>query len=135
MRAKATLSDAIGYFAEFERCHTFLVRLRWPDEQVRCPQCGSEKVCYLAGNRVWKCYGAHPKPRFSLKTGTIFEDSPLGLEKWLPVVWMVVNSADQVSSRELHHAIGVTQKTAWFMLFRIRLAMRTKAFHRIRKSK
>ena len=99
-----------------------MVDLRWADGKVKCPECGSEKVCYLAKNRLWKCYATHPKPRFTLKTGTIFEDSPIALEKWLPAVWMLLNCKNGISSWELHRAIGVTQKTAWFMLHRIRLA-------------
>jgi transposase-like protein len=123
MNEHATLRDAIIYFAEYDHCHEFMVNLRWPDAKVKCPVCGSEKVCYLAKNRVWKCYATHPKPRFTLKTGTIFEDSPLGLEKWLPAVWMLLNCKNGISSWELSRALGVTQKTAWFMLHRIRLAM------------
>src|SRR5258708_15206546 len=101
--------------------------IRWPDGKVKCPHCGSEKVAYLAKARIWKCYGAHAKPRFSLKTGTIFEDSPLSLEKWLPVMWMLANCKNGVSSWEIHRAIKVTQKTAWFMLQRGRLAMQGQA--------
>jgi transposase-like protein len=108
-----------------------MVNLRWPDGKVACPVCGSEKACYLAKNRVWKCYAAHPKPRFTLKTGTIFEDSPIPLEKWLPAVWMILNCKNGVSSWELHSAIGVTQKTAWFMVHRIRLAMQDKTFNKL----
>src|ERR1035441_7724104 len=86
MSAHATLRDAVIYFAEFENCRSFMMELRWPDGVVKCPQCGSEKTCYLAKNRLWKCYNKHAKPRFTLKTGTIFEDSPIPLEKWLPAV-------------------------------------------------
>src|SRR5258708_18633373 len=100
--------------------------IRWPDGKVKCPHCGSEKVAYLAKAGIWKCYGAHANPRLSLKTGTIFEDSPLSLEKWLPVMWMLVNCKNGVSSWEIHRAIKVTQKTAWFMLQRGRLAMQGK---------
>jgi transposase-like protein len=100
-----------------------MVQLRWPDGVVKCPRCGSDHVIYLAKPRVWKCYGKHDSPKFSLKTGTVFEDSPLGLDKWLPAVWMIVNDKNGISSWELHRALGVTQKTAWFMLHRIRLAM------------
>ena len=77
MSAHASLRDAILYFSEFDNCHQFMMELRWSDGKVKCPECGSEKVCYLAKNRVWKCYATHPKPRFTLKTGTIFEDSPI----------------------------------------------------------
>jgi hypothetical protein len=118
-----TLQDAIRHFAEFENCRTFMTELRWPDGEVKCPTCGSKRVAWLATARLFKCYEKHPRPKFSLKTGTIFEDSPLGLDKWLAAVWMVVNCKNGVSSYELHRDLGVTQKTAWFMLHRIRLAM------------
>jgi transposase-like protein len=131
MSEHATLRDAILYFADFEHCRQFMVELRWPDGKVKCPQCGSDKVCYLAKNRVWKCYAIHPKPRFTLKTGTIFEDSPIPLEKWLPAVWMLLNCKNGISSWELHRAIGVSQKTAWFMLHRIRLAAQSKTFNKL----
>jgi transposase-like protein len=131
MSEHATLRDAILYFAEFEHCKDFMVELRWPNGVVKCPQCGSEKVCYLAKNRVWKCYATHPKPRFTLKTGTIFEDSPIPLEKWLPAVWMLSNDKNGISSWELHRALGVTQKTTWFMLHRIRLAMQSKTYNKL----
>jgi transposase-like protein len=111
------------YFADPEHCHQFMVRLRWPDGKVRCPRCNSEDVSYLPNAKVYKCYGKHPKQKFSLKVGTVFEDSPIGLDKWLPVMWLVVNSKNGISSWEIHRAMGVTQKTAWFMLQRARLAM------------
>jgi len=123
MSDHATLRDAILYFADFEHCKEFMVQLRWPDGVIKCPECGVQKVTWLAKPRVWKCYANHPKPRFSLKTGTTFEDSPIALEKWLPAVWMLLNCKNGISSYELHRGIGVTQKTAWFMLQRIRLAM------------
>jgi transposase-like protein len=100
-----------------------MVDLRWPDGIVLCPRCGSNRVTWLESARQWKCYGKHDHAKFSLKTGTIFEDSPISLDKWLPVVWMVVNCRNGVSSWEIHRAFGITQKTAWFMLHRARLAM------------
>src|SRR5947199_6718730 len=118
-----TLKDAIIHFADFENCKAVMMKLRWPNGVVKCPYCGSEKVTYLAKNRVWKCYTGHDKPKFSLKTGTVFEDSPLGLDKWLPALWLVVNCKSGISSCELARDLGVTQKTAWFMAHRIRLAM------------
>ena len=123
-----TLEDAIRYFADYPRCHDLVVRWRWPDGHVTCPTCGSDKVCYLARNRVWRCYAEHPKPRFSLKTGTVFAESLIGLEKWLPAVWLLLNDTNGVSSRELSRSLGVSQKTAWFMLHRIRLAMKSRKF-------
>src|SRR6185369_11599119 len=96
--------------------------MRWPTG-VRCPRCGSKEVTYLANARVWKCRGKHDAQKFSAKLGTIMEDSPIGLDKWLPAIWLIVNCKNGVSSYEVHRALGVTQKTAWFMLHRIRQAM------------
>ena len=123
MAAPKTLQQAILYFSEYENCRQAMMKYRWPDGKIACPHCGSEKVTYLENARVWKCYADHDRPRFSLKTGTVFEDSPIGLEKWMPVMWMLVNSKNGVSSWEIHRSIGVTQKTAWFMLQRARLAL------------
>jgi len=123
-----TLREAIIHFADFDNCKALMVQLRWPDGVVKCPQCGSEKVTWLAKNRVWKCYGKHDRPKFSLKTGTIFEDSPLGLDKWLPALWLVVNCKNGVSSCETARALGVTQKTAWFMNHRLRYALKDGGF-------
>jgi|ERR1035437_7853353 transposase-like protein len=131
MSDHATLRDAILYFANFENCRQFMIQLRWPDGVVKCPTCGADKVTYLAKRRVWKCYTGHVSPTFSLKTGTIFEDSPIALEKWLPATWMLLNCKNGISSWELHRAIGVTQKTAWFMLQRIRLAAQSKTFNKL----
>jgi transposase-like protein len=123
-----TLQEAMVHFSDYENCYRFMVDLRWADGKVTCPQCDSEKVVYLENAKVWKCYGKHAKAKFSLKTGTIFEDSPIGLEKWIPAVWMLVNCKNGVSSYEIHRALGVTQKTAWFMLHRIRLAVQSGSF-------
>jgi transposase-like protein len=101
-----------------------MVAIRWPDGKVRCPECGSENVAYLQHARLYKCYGKHARPKFSLKVGTVFEDSPIALEKWLPAVWVLVNCKNGISSYELARDLGVTQKSAWFMLHRIRLAMK-----------
>ncbi len=131
MSDHATLRDAIVYFSNFEHCKDFMIAIRWPNGNIKCPVCGAEKICYLAKNRLWKCYVTHPKPRFTLKTGTIFEDSPIALEKWLPAVWMLVNCKNGISSWELHRALGVTQKTAWFMLQRIRLATQDSTFNKL----
>jgi transposase-like protein len=121
--APKTLQEAMVYFSDPQRCHEFMMKLRWPNGKVRCPRCGSLEVSYLPNAGVFKCYEKHPKQKFSLKVGTVFEDSPIGLDKWLPVMWLVVNSKNGVSSWEIHRAMGVTQKTAWFMLQRARLAM------------
>jgi transposase-like protein len=117
-----TLIEAVKYFASPDNCREYLVARRWPNG-VTCPSCGSKAVYFDASRNGWECKTRHPKRKFTLKTGTIFEDSPLGFDKWLPAVWMIANCKNGVSSWELHRAIGVTQKTAWFMLQRIRLAM------------
>ncbi|HUI79652.1 MAG TPA: IS1595 family transposase [Bryobacteraceae bacterium] len=119
----ATLQEAVIHFADFENCKAFMVRLRWPDGKVLCPHCGSDDVAYLPNAKVFKCYEKHARQKFSLKVGTIFEDSPIALEKWLPVMWMLVNAKNGISSWEVHRSIGVTQKSAWFMLQRCRLAL------------
>src|SRR6266852_2096105 len=118
-----TLREAVIYFKDFENCRKFMVELRWPNGVVRCPRCNSGHVVYLEKARVWKCYSKHPSPKFSLKTGTIFEDSPLGLDKWLAALWLVVNCKNGISSCESARDLGVTQKTAWFMNHRLRFAL------------
>ena len=117
-----TLLEAVKHFANPDNCRDYLVARRWPNGMT-CPRCGSSSVYFDSSANRWECNTRHPKRTFSLKTGTIFEDSPVGLDKWLPVVWMVANCKNGVSSYEIHRAIGVTQKTAWFMLQRVRLAM------------
>jgi transposase-like protein len=105
-----------------------MVFVRWPYGTPRCPYCGATKLTWLAKAKVYRCYGDHKRQKFSLKTGTVFEDSPIGLDKWLPALWLLCNSKNGISSYELHRSLGVTQKTAWFMLHRIRLAMETQSF-------
>jgi transposase-like protein len=124
METPKTLLEAIQYFSDAENCRQFMIAVRWADGIVRCPICQSEKVTYLEKAKVYRCYGKHPKQKFSLKVGTVFEDSPIGLEKWLPASWMLSNCKNGISSYELSKALGVTQKSAWFMLHRIRTAMR-----------
>ena len=118
-----TLQQAIIFFADPDNCRRFMIELRWPDGKVRCPNCGSENVRYLPNAHLFKCFEKHARAKFSLKVGTIFEDSPIGLEKWLPAMWLLVNAKNGISSWEVHRALGVTQKTAWFMLQRLRLAL------------
>jgi transposase-like protein len=124
METPDTLQQAILWFADFEHCREFMMELRWPDGKVKCPRCDSEKVFWIAKERAWKCYGKYLQAKFTLKTGTVYEDSPLPLEKWLPATWLLMCCKNGISSYEIHRALGVTQKTAWFMLHRIRLAMR-----------
>ena len=121
-----TLQEAILYFSDYANCHDAMVNLRWPDGVVRCPGCGSRRVTYLANAKVWKCYSGHDRPKFSLKVGTVFEDSPIPLQKWLPALWMLTNGKNGISSYKLGRALGVTQKTSWFMLHRLRLALQAE---------
>ena len=122
-----TLQEAVVYFSNPDNCLSYLVARRWPDGVV-CPTCGRDDVSFLAKQRKWQCKSAHAKRQFTVKVGTIFEDSPLGLDKWLVAVWMITSCKNGASSYEVHRAIGVTQKTAWFMVHRIRLAMQTGSF-------
>ena len=121
-----TLVSAIRYFADPDTALAFMVSMRWPLGTVTCPRCKCEKTSFLKTRRVWKCMGC--AKQFSVKVGTIFEDSPLGLDKWLPAVWVIVNAKNGISSCELARSLGVTQKTAWFMLHRIRLALHDGTF-------
>jgi transposase-like protein len=123
-----TLLDAVRYFSDPDRCLNFMKVIRWPEGMVKCPTCGSEKVAFLANQRRWQCSARHPKRQFSAKVGTIFEDSPLGLDKWLPVVWLLTNCKNGISSYEVARDVDVTQKTAWLMLQRVRLAMQSGSF-------
>ena len=124
METPETLRDAIIHFSNFENCRRYMMMLRWPDCVVKCPRCGSDKNFWIQKERVWKCYGKHDHAKFSLKTGTIFEDSPIALEKWLPTAWLLMTCKNGISSCELARDLKVTQKTAWFMLHRVRLALR-----------
>ena len=124
MKAPKTLRDAIIYFADPANCLDYMVASRWPNGVI-CPTCERKDVTYLATQKKWQCKSAHVKRQFTAKIGTIFEDSPLGLEKWLPAVWLIVNAKNGISSYELARGVGVTQKTAWFMLHRIREAMKS----------
>jgi transposase-like protein len=114
-----TLKQAIEYFADPANCHAYMVEHRWPDGVV-CPRCGSKNVKYSAKYKRWQCGSHHAKRQFTLKTGTIFEDSAIGLDKWLTALWLLVNSKNGISSHEVARSIGVTQKSAWFMLHRLR---------------
>src|SRR3972149_9474630 len=120
-----TLVEAIKFFSDADTCQEFMMAMRWPDGVVTCPNCGRADVRYISTRRLWECKEKHTKRQFSVKVGTIFEDSPISLDKWLATIWMIANAKNGVSSYEIHRAIGVTQKTAWFMLHRIRLAMQS----------
>jgi hypothetical protein len=123
METPKTLIEAIKFFSEHENCRQFMIAIRWADGVVLCPHCGSDKVVYMEKSKLYNCKVMHPKQKFSLKVGTIFEDSPIGLEKWLPAFWLLSNCKNGISSYELGRDLGITQKSAWFMLHRIRTVM------------
>ena len=120
----STLLEAVKTYSDADAALTEAVDSRWP-KGVTCPHCGADGPMFLKTRRIWKC--SKCRKQFSIKAGTVFEDSPIGLDKWLPAVWMIAGAKNGISSWELHRALGVTQKTAWFMLHRIRLAMQHRA--------
>ena len=124
-RAPKTLQEAIVYFADPDTAFATMVRFRWPDGVVKCPTCGTEKVAFIRKRLVWECSEKHAKRQFSVKVGTVMEDSAIKLDKWLVAMWLICNAKNGISSYELSRSIGVTQKSAWFMLHRIRLAMQS----------
>jgi len=123
MEQPKTLLDAITFFSNYENCRKFMIALRWSDGVVLCPRCGSADVLYMEKARLYFCRAKHEKAKFSLKVGTLFEDSPIGLEKWLPAAWLISNCKNGISSYEVSRALGITQKSAWHMLHRLREAM------------
>ena len=117
-----TLQEAIRYFSVWENCCDYLVSRRWPNG-ITCPMCGSKTVYYDNSRKGWECKTRQPKRKFTLKTGSVFEDSAIGLDKWLTTAWMLANCKNGISSHEVARTVGVTQKSAWFMLQRLRLVM------------
>jgi transposase-like protein len=125
-----TLQEAIVYFSDPANCREYLVARRWPNG-VTCPRCTSKDILFLEKYNRWHCRAKHPAPQFTLKTGTIMEDSPIGLDKWMSAMWQIVNCKNGISSYEVHRAIGITQKSAWFMDHRIRLALTMGSFNKL----
>lgn len=121
MKTPESLIEATRMFCNPQKAHDYLTKLRWPEGVIGCPTCGCSENYYLKPQRRWKCKAC--KRQFSVKVGTVFEDSPIGLDKWLIALWLIVNAKNGISSCELARALSVTQKTAWFMLHRIRLAL------------
>jgi transposase-like protein len=126
MKAPDTLQEAIVYFSDPDRAFEYAKKLRWPDGNVVCPRCLKAKHSFIKTRRIWFCYECNKQ--FSLKLGTVFEDSPLGLDKWMTGFWLLVNCKNGVSSMEIHRALGITQKAAWFMLQRLRLSLQDDFF-------
>jgi transposase-like protein len=123
------LIEAIRYFSDPDLAFAFVRQMHWQDGPVLCPRCDHKETSFISTRRIWKCKGC--KKQFSLKVGTIFEDSPLGWDKWLPAIWLIANSKNSMSSHELARSLGVTQKSAWFMLHRIREAMASGTFEKM----
>src|ERR1700680_4358656 len=126
MDAPKTLQEAIIYFSDQNRAFEYVKTFRWPDGKVTCPRCNGEKHSFIKTRKIWFCYAC--QKQFTLKLGTIFEDSPIGLDKGMAAFWMLVNCKNGISSMEVHRALGVTQKTAWFMLQRLRLVLQDDFF-------
>ena len=124
-----SLLEAIRYLSDRDVCLDFIVKLRWPNG-VTCPTCDSTQVHFLAKRKLWVCKNKHARQQFSVKVGTIFEDSPIGLDKWLPAIWLIASAKNGISSYELSRSLLITQKSAWFMLHRIRFAMHRGSFEK-----
>jgi transposase-like protein len=129
-REPETLQEAIIYFSDPANCREYVVKRRWA-KGVTCPRCGSEKVAFMGKYNRWQCAASHDARQFTVKTGTIFEDSPIGLDKWLTAMWLIVNCKNGVSSYEIARDLKLTQKTAWFLDHRIRLAVHSGSFEKL----
>jgi transposase-like protein len=123
-----TLLETIRYFSNPDTCLKFMAELRWPDGPI-CPRCQALDPIFISTRRLWKCRGC--KKQFTIKLGTIMEDSALPLDKWLAAIWLIANAKNGISSYEIHRALGITQKSAWFLLHRVRLAMKTGTFEKL----
>ncbi|MEX0704851.1 MAG: IS1595 family transposase [Planctomycetales bacterium] len=126
METPKTLIEAVRFFSDIDACNQYMAGIKWPDGKIICPHCGGDRIGEIKTRRMLRCKDC--RKQFSYKVGTIFEDSPLGLDKWFVAVWCVTNDKNGISSYELHRALGVTQKSAWHMLHRIRLAMQDGSF-------
>ncbi len=125
-----TLQEAIKYFADPDNALNYVVARRWPNG-VSCPTCGSSEVRFLSTRRLWECKGSHPKKQFSVKVGTIFEDSPIGLDKWLAAMWLLVSCKNGISSYEISRDLGISQKSAWHLMHRVRATVQSGSFGRL----
>jgi len=124
----ASLIEAVRYFTDIDKCNALMVQMKWPSGTIVCPHCQSGRIGKIETRKMLRCKEC--RKQFSYKVNTIFEDSPLGLDKWFVAVWCIANAKNGISSHELGRALKVTQKSAWFMLHRVRLAMQTGTFHK-----
>ncbi|MEO6911944.1 MAG: IS1595 family transposase [Edaphobacter sp.] len=118
------LLEAVRYFSDPQVCIDTVASMRWEDGEPECPKCMSKNILWLANQKRWKCRAKGCAKQFSVKVNTIFEDSPIGLDKWLVAMWLIGNCKNGISSYEVARDLGITQKSAWFMLHRIRVAMK-----------
>lgn len=126
-----TLLQAVAYFASAKVCFEAMLSVKWPDGKITCPKCGCDKIGVITSRSMLQCKAKECRKQFSVKVDTIFEDSPLPLQKWFVTIWCVANAKNGISSLELSRALGVRQPTAWFMLHRVRLAMKTRSFRKM----
>src|SRR6185295_9063241 len=126
-----TLQQAIVYFNDPDNALGFMISLRWPDGKITCPRCQSDAITFISTRRTWQCKNKECKKMFTVKLGTLMEDSPIGLDKWMAAIWMIGASKNGISSYEIHRSLGITQKSAWFLMHRIRLAMQTGTFENL----
>jgi len=131
MSEPTTLIEAVRHFSDLPMCFEYMLTLKWPDGKICCPKCGERNIGRIVTRSMLQCRNKDCRKQFSTKVGTIFEDSPLPLSFWFVAIWCVANDKNGISSCELARAIGITQKSAWFMLHRIRLAMQTKTFRKL----
>jgi transposase-like protein len=131
MEFPRTLQEAIKFFADEDKAFEFMKAIRWPDGKIACPRCGSEEVSFVSTRKLWTCKGCKVKKQFTIRVGTILEDSPIGFDKWICAFWLIANAKNGISSYEIHRALGVTQRTGWFMLQRIRLALQNGSIVKI----
>jgi len=125
-----SLQEAVIHFSNLDVCHDYMVRIKWPNGVVTCPKCGGTNVGEIKSRRMFQCKDKDCRKQFSTKVNTVFEDSPLGLDKWFVAVWCITNAKNGISSCELARALKITQKSSWHLLHRVRLAMQTKSFHK-----
>src|ERR1700693_1484842 len=129
LNAPKTLQEAIAFFSDPERCFAYAVAFRWPDGKISCPRCDSREHSFVSTRRLWFCKCC--KKQFTVKVGTIFEDSPLGMDKWMAAMWLIVNCKNGISSCEVARDLHITQKSAWFMVHRLRLALQEGSFAKL----